>query len=354
MVKQYRYDGHASEMMKSFLLCDGVLQTVDGKHFKIHRNVPMASSPYFKAMFSSNFLESKIGVENSVILPTISSTGLRPVLDCLCSGELSLTDEVVYEVLPAAHMMQLTKILDSCKEFLINGMSLATCLKNLRISEEYEFPELGKVAEDFLLNHFWQLSKSTEFNEITSITQNLNNEKLKGKEIEIYRAVQGWLEFKPERRQQMTGVMSLINFKAIPADILADEMMKYEPMKLNGECFQMCLDAMKYHADIFRQPFESPSQVQGEDIVITVVPYRKSRYNTRCAENDATITFHGFKKSDLYTNTDKILNCGVKDTNFKLISESVNLVRVSNFIYLIGTDSRTCYKTSRCNNSLLG
>ena len=106
MVKIYKYDDHASEMIKSLnelryneIVCDGVLQTVDGELFQIHRNVLMASSPYFKAMFSSNFLESKIGAEAPIVLPTVSSTGLRSVLDCLYSGELSLTDDFVYEIL---------------------------------------------------------------------------------------------------------------------------------------------------------------------------------------------------------------------------------------------------------------
>ena len=260
MAGQYEYKNYASEMVegldelrKDGVSCDGVLKMMDGKKFPVHRNVLMAVSLYFRAMFSSGFVEAWSNAETPIDLPMIMSVGLTSVLDCLYSGKLILSNESVYDVLPAAHMLQLTNMLESCVDFMIKGMSNRTCFQNLKLAKEYKLDELERLSDNFILDNFMKLISATEFKEMSTveICRYLKDDKLKGQEIEVFRASKKWVEFDPDRRRNVTDVMQFINFRAISPESLVDEVMKYEILKSDTVCFQMALDGMKYHSDLF-------------------------------------------------------------------------------------------------------
>ena len=284
MTSCYKYPDYGSELLRGLnelrrqrTGCDGVLQTDDGKKFWIHRAVLMAVSSYFRGMFSSGFKEATEGTENPICLPTISSAGLEPVLDALYSGKLELTTDSVYEVLPTAHMLQMDNILDSCTQFLTKSknMSTVTCFLNLRLSEKYDLKKVQQASEKFLLRHFFELSSATKFLDMDAaeLFKYLKHGKLKGKEIDIFRAVKEWLEFGPDRKTHLVEVMSSINFKAIPTEELTDEVMKYDPLRYDANCAQMVTQALEYHSDVYSQPYNPPLTLRGEDIVVTVGPY---------------------------------------------------------------------------------
>ena len=81
----YKYKNYPSDIVKGLdwlrkdgISRDGLLKTMDGNIFPVHRNVLMAVSPYFKAMFSSGFVEAVNNPEEPITLPTISAVGLCP------------------------------------------------------------------------------------------------------------------------------------------------------------------------------------------------------------------------------------------------------------------------------------
>ena len=307
---------------------------MDGKKFPVHRNVLMAVSPYFRAMFSSGFVEARSNAETPIDLPTITSVGLTSVLDCLYSGKLILSNESVYDVLPAAHMLQLTNVLESCVDFMIKGISNRTCFQNLKLAKEYELDELERLSDNFILDNFVKLVSSTEFKEMSTveICRYLKDDKLKGQEIEVFRASKEWVEFDPDRRRNVTDVMQFINFRAISPESLADEVMKYEILKSDTVCFQMALDGMKYHSDLFSQPFNASSAVRGRETVVTI----------RAIKNNNTVThleMDAYVKSDIYLNDDKAMKSNSKELAIKLERTSISCVYFHNFLYLFGTDS---------------
>ena len=126
-------------------------------------------------------------------------------------------------------MVQLTNIVGSCEDFMVRQMSEGTCFQNLRLAQEYELRKLECVADNFILDNFTNLCSSVAFKELlmNEICRYLKDDQLNGLEIEIFRAAKEWLEFDLNRLRHITKVMQLINFKAIPAEMLADEVIEY-------------------------------------------------------------------------------------------------------------------------------
>ena len=349
MAVTYEYSDHASKIIKELnqlgadgSLCDGILKASDEQTFPVHRSVLVAASPYFKAMFISGFKEATTTKEMPIELPTVTSKGLGRVLDCLYSGKLELSNEFVYDVLPIAHMLQLTSILGSCEEFLIQEMNVQTCIRNVLLADEYQLHEIASAAKSFILRNFVKVSSTKDFVEITyeQPYKYLREERLTGKEIEIYRAVKKWLDHKPERRQYQSGIMSLINLQAIPAELIADEVMQDELLMKNKECYQMAVSAMKYHSStsVFTQPFRSPAALRGEDAVVIIETGGAEDFKTK---DVAQIEI--YSKSDVLSEVNEgfSLSCHSVPLKYKLAHESCSTVTVKNFLFLFATDSDT-------------
>ena len=325
-----------AELRKDNSLCDGILQTCDEQTFRIHRCVLAASSPYFRAMFAGSFREANNEkLERPIVLPTLTSKGLRHVLDYMYSGRLALSKDTVYDVLAVAHMLHLTDVLSSCTEFLVSELSLENCFETLEVAEKYEMKQLKHASETFILNNFVHLSETTAYKEllISDLCKYLKSDKLKGNEIDIFRTALAWLDCKPHRDRYLHDIMKLVNFKAISADDLADVVLKYEPVECNKYCLEIVMKAVKYHSNVFSKPFNGPDFMRGEEAVIVITSYTGEESSVRGVDMDT------YKKWDVFSITeDQPLDCKTKSLDSRLELGSLNLVNLNNFVFLFGTD----------------
>ena len=349
----YTYDDQVKDVVKGLCdlrkenaLCDAVLETTDGETFPVHRNVLSAASTYFKAMFCGGFKESECKTETPIVLHNIRSIGLKAVLDFVYSGVLSLNCNSVYEVLAAAHMFELHVILHTCTGFLIEKMSASTCFKSLQVAQSYLLQDVATAAEIYIVNNLVDMSNNVEFNEIRKeeLCRYLRNDGLKGDEIEIYRVAKHWLDHDSSRMVYLTEVMSNINFKAIPAKVLASEVMQVDSFKYNKECFEMALSAIVYHAHPFSQPLSGGfSQFRGEEKVIIIEDGElesKDGYTTTTPNKMSFYTKSDVKFA-LELDVTDTLKCQEETMDIMLIETSINIVTVGNFMYIFGTDSAT-------------
>ena len=353
MDETYTYDDQVkdivkglSELRKENALCDAVLETSDGETFPVHRNVLSAASTYFKAMFCGGFKESECNTKMPIVLHNVRSIGLKEVLNFVYSGVLSLNCDNVYEVLAAAHMFELHVILHTCTGFLIDKMSTATCFKSLQIAQSYLLPDVATAAEIYIVNNLVKMSDNIEFKEIRKedLCRYLRDDSLTGEEIVIYRAAKQWLDHDPSRMIYLAEIMSNINFKAIPAKVLASEIMQVDSFKYNKECFEMAMSAIVYHAHPFSQPLSGGfAQFRGEEKVIIIEDGElesKDGYTTS-TPNKMSIYAKPDVKFALEHNVTETLKCFEEITDIMLIETSINVVAVGNFMYIFGTDSTT-------------
>lgn len=99
-----RQSGHPS--------CDLRISNKSGSTFAVHKAVLVASSPYFDAMLSSNFAESR---DIKVELP-FSTAAISTILDYIYSGTITLSTDVVLELLHAADFL----LMDNLKGPIVN------------------------------------------------------------------------------------------------------------------------------------------------------------------------------------------------------------------------------------------
>eukprot|EP00058_Branchiostoma_floridae_P014786 XP_002600274.1 hypothetical protein BRAFLDRAFT_66779 [Branchiostoma floridae] len=115
---------------------------VEGREFRCHRAV-LASMPFFRTMLSSNFAESRSGL---VQLHDVNPDSFSKILDFLYLGKLCIKEEDVESLVKAAHMLQLEKVLDYCKTFMIECLSPSNCLDVLHFAGRFDMTTLKKEA----------------------------------------------------------------------------------------------------------------------------------------------------------------------------------------------------------------
>jgi kelch-like protein 38 len=76
-----------------------------------HRNVLASSSPYFRAMFCSNFRES---IEAKVQLKGIDAPTLEQIIMYVYTGEAHITATNVLPLMEAASMLQYPRLFEAC------------------------------------------------------------------------------------------------------------------------------------------------------------------------------------------------------------------------------------------------
>ena len=108
-----------------------------------HRNVLASSSPYFRAMFCSNFRESR---EAKVQLKGVDASTLERIILYVYTGEAHITVESVLPLMEAASMLQYPKLLEACSSFLQNQLTPSNCLGMTRLSDIFSCETLRKKA----------------------------------------------------------------------------------------------------------------------------------------------------------------------------------------------------------------
>ena len=310
-----------SSLREQCCFCDAILQTGDGEKFAVHRCVLVAASSYFRAMFCDSFEEAY--QSSSIVLENVSAKGFKPVLDCLYTGKLDLTDEIVYEVLSVAHMLQLEDIMKTCESHLRKNISADTILTNLKLAERYELSGHQKAIDTFILQNFVAISKHDNFKELTKnqLCKYLKN--VKGKEVEIYRSAKRWLQASQNRENDVGDILRFINFKAMPANIVSDEILQDEIILSNKKCLDMALDGVEYHSNINKQPLFISNNVRREEKVLIVKQGS------------------GILMCDRANLREKKTTWKLSLTPYDFIGRSGNAVSMTNFAFFFGTDSKS-------------
>ncbi|XP_003247799.1 kelch-like protein 2 [Acyrthosiphon pisum] len=151
-------------LRKSEVLCDIRIEADDGKIVFAHKNVLMASSPYFCGMFS-NFYESNKDVVN---IRELDSTVLQLLVDYIYTGEIMVTKENVQVLLPAGNLLQLDFVNHACTAFLQKQLDASNCLGIRAFADLHNCTELLSRSEALIKKEFLEVIKSDEFLSLSS------------------------------------------------------------------------------------------------------------------------------------------------------------------------------------------
>ncbi|XP_004680047.1 PREDICTED: kelch-like protein 38 [Condylura cristata] len=166
-----------------------------------HRNVLASSSPYFRAMFCSNFRESR---EAKVHLKGIDSETLDQMVLYVYTGEVHITAQNVLPLMEAASMFQYPKLFEACSSYLQGQLAPSNCLGMIRLSEILSCETLKKKARQVALTYFPEVAASADLKELCALELRdyLGDDGLCGEEEKVFEALMVWVKHDLQTRRR--------------------------------------------------------------------------------------------------------------------------------------------------------
>ncbi|GIY49244.1 kelch-like protein 25 [Caerostris darwini] len=113
----------AGEFERLQKLSDARLHTEDGAVFEVHRMFLAYRSPFFLSLFCRN------EQEHNFYIPNVSGTTLDIVLVFLYTGQVSVTEENVKDLLLASRFLLVEDLSQICRQFAVGKMSPNNCIR---------------------------------------------------------------------------------------------------------------------------------------------------------------------------------------------------------------------------------
>ncbi|KAK9513429.1 hypothetical protein VZT92_026965 [Zoarces viviparus] len=165
-----------------------------------HRNVLVSSSPYFRAMFCNNFIETH---QTKIDLQGITSAILSSVIDYVYTGLVSISMDTVLPLMQAASMLQFGRLFEACSSFLQEQLSPDNCLSMIRLSEILNCNSLRDKAKEMAMKSFSDVSASEDLCELSlpELMGYLEDDGLYAEEEQVFETLVAWIHHDPLSRR---------------------------------------------------------------------------------------------------------------------------------------------------------
>ncbi|XP_034051733.1 gigaxonin isoform X3 [Gymnodraco acuticeps] len=154
---------------------------------------------------------------------------MKQILDYIFSGEITLNEETIQDMVQASDLLLLTDLKDLCCQFLESCITAENCLGIRLFSLHYCLNHVHYVATEFLQTHFGDVALTEEFRELPAdrLCEALAMEKLNvGNERHVLEAVVRWFGHDAEdRKVHMKQVMSAVWQQGLDASYLKEQAM---------------------------------------------------------------------------------------------------------------------------------
>ena len=121
---------------------------VEGVEFPCHKAILCASSNYFKAMFSCDLKESRLG---KVYIENISPWTMKRLLDYIYTGKIEINLANVIDLLNSALLFELNKLIDKCINFVLDNIDLNNCVELNLFASMHQLKKLEQYTFQFIL-----------------------------------------------------------------------------------------------------------------------------------------------------------------------------------------------------------
>ena len=205
---QFTGSGHSNkmlaalnEMQQNEEQCDIIL-TVLSDQLPAHKLVLSVNSPYFRAMFSSNYSEA---TQSRVEMRGITFVALELLVQYFYTCRIHISTENVQEVLAASTMLQASSVTDACCEFMKRHLGVSNCLGVQTFADMHSCSELKKIASEFTKNNFATVVASEEFLnlELDQVLELFSaNDLVVNSEENVFEACMRWIKFDPAKRDR--------------------------------------------------------------------------------------------------------------------------------------------------------
>lgn len=207
--------------------------------FKVHKVVLLAQSAYFEAMFNSGMQEAQ---NQKLTLPEIKSDIMTILIDFMYTSKVSINHEIVFELLDAAELLQMTKVVNCCTTFLSKTLSVENCFSVFGVARLYYNDELIQKIIIFMSMNIEIISESQVFLllEIEDLKFIITSDRMVyATEEDIFYTVMKWVKFDLENRNKFIyDILDWIELPRISRPFLIKIIAKMPIIRQNKDAFE--------------------------------------------------------------------------------------------------------------------
>ncbi|KAK6738753.1 hypothetical protein RB195_020703 [Necator americanus] len=204
-----------------------------------HKVVLAAACPYFRAMFTSNMVESS---RDRITIKDIDGATLALLVEYMYSGRLDIDESNVQCLLSTATILQLACVRDACSRFLLEQLDATNCLGIASFAQTHNCTQLAHAAQMFTHQHFRMLIESEEMLTMdeASFTQLISDDRLttEGEEA-VFEAVINWVKYDPSRKSSLPNVLAAVRLPLISQEFLLDRAYQEPLIQESPACIAM-------------------------------------------------------------------------------------------------------------------
>eukprot|EP00241_Pyramimonas_parkeae_P000900 CAMPEP_0114237522 /NCGR_PEP_ID=MMETSP0058-20121206/7437_1 /TAXON_ID=36894 /ORGANISM="Pyramimonas parkeae, CCMP726" /LENGTH=599 /DNA_ID=CAMNT_0001349573 /DNA_START=302 /DNA_END=2101 /DNA_ORIENTATION=+ len=254
------------EMWREAKLCDVTLRAQD-ELVPAHRIILAACSPFFRAMFTGTGGEMLEGRCDVIELKGVDGPTLKSVIESLYTRELEVHENNVDNLLGAAIYLGLDPVQQLCSDFLLGGMSAATCLDTMVLAAEYGCDSIYSQARRFAAIHLPEVLEADGGRAFLSLSADhltallYSNDLQVESEIQVVRAALNWVQHDDSaRRHQLQNVLAGVRLSLVPLAMLEHEVLSHKAVQGCPGCMDQIHRAIRDICDPELADDEAPKR----------------------------------------------------------------------------------------------
>ena len=133
---------------------------VDSARFHCHRNVLAATSPYFRAMFTTALTER---TQSEVELHEVEASAVERLINYAYSGVVEISLCCAQSLLAVASLFQVTPVMQACARFMEGQLDITNCVGIHYFAQAHSCMELADKAREHIEKNFVEVSAGEEW-----------------------------------------------------------------------------------------------------------------------------------------------------------------------------------------------
>lgn len=236
-----------AELREQGQLCDAVIR-VENETFHIHRNILSACSSYFRALFTSQMLQTK---SHEITITNVSADVMSVLVDYAYTRKAKVTSDNVEQLLPAADQFHMLGLIKACSDFLMKELGPENCIGIQKFAQSYFCKGLEQKSLLYILANFQAMyTTSNEFlqlniEEVTDILQS-DNLNVRTEEL-VFDALCRWIDYCPERRRRyIARLLKTIRLGLLTTSYFVEKVKPHEYVKDSEQCRPIVIETLRF------------------------------------------------------------------------------------------------------------
>ncbi len=208
--------------------------------------------------------------QDVVTLREVDPSAIDLLIKFVYTGQVEVSEGNVQSLLPAATLLQLTEVQDSCCDFLRTQLDPGNCLGIMDFADLHSCQELLQEAQKYARKHFPEVKQSEEFTQLkaASVAELISSNELGVlSEEDVFEAVILWVKHDPENRvEYLPQLIEHVRYELLSSNFVRKDVAEEDLLKSNQSCKDFIIEALKYHL----MPPAERSNISGRQITSRV------------------------------------------------------------------------------------